>query len=75
MTDTERIDWLNADHDRVEEVFGAMVRNDHGGDIRAIIDAEAADEVRRTTPCPNPRCRYDSLHDGACWDEDDAEAP
>lgn len=38
-SDTERIDWLNEDHQRLEEVFGAMVRNECGGDLRAIVDA------------------------------------
>lgn len=40
--DAQRVDWLNEDHQRLEEVFGAMVRNECGGDLRAIVDARLA---------------------------------
>jgi hypothetical protein len=46
-TDTARLDWLNADPARLEEVFGYTVRNEHGGDVRAIIDAEMAESAAR----------------------------
>ena len=37
--DTARLDWLEADGERLESAFGATVRYEENGDLRAIIDA------------------------------------
>jgi len=39
MTDTERLDWLDEDNGRLEDVRGRM--NNEGEDLRTAIDALA----------------------------------